>query len=234
MWQLLRVTGLHTAAKSKSRTRTVVQLDREFRGDLPFWKWAIEHRLVDAGESLSAPFYAHAKRPPTHRYISDSSLEAIGGYCPDLMIFWRCTLSPVLTRELKRKARERETSAITINLLELYGMFMTTCVVQMFNVQRGETQRTRRTRTLVWEQRLGGNMGKQMQSCSGQTSLPPHENEGKDGNRDWLVSDRKTYSGGQKHLGRRYLEMARKQCSEKHCTTNRKAELDISRPWPQR
>ena len=61
VWQLLRITGLHSSAAKSSRKRSIVQLGREFHGDLAFWKWAISRRLVQTGESLSAPFYAHSK-----------------------------------------------------------------------------------------------------------------------------------------------------------------------------
>jgi len=130
VWQLLRLTGLHTSETKQRRTKTLVDLGWEFHGDIAFWKWAIEHRLVESGESLNAPFYAHIQRPPVRRYLSDASFEAVGGYCPELKIFWRYTLDVKLTAELKRKARARETSSITINLLELFGMFMTAWVVQ--------------------------------------------------------------------------------------------------------
>ena len=61
VWQLLRITDLHSSAAKSSRKRSIVQLGREFHGDLAFWKWTISRRLVQTGESLSAPFYAHSK-----------------------------------------------------------------------------------------------------------------------------------------------------------------------------
>ena len=139
VWQLLRITGLHSSAAKSSRKRSIVQLGREFHGDLAFWKWAISRRLVQTGESLSAPFYAHSKRRPVRRYLFDASLSAIGGYCLELKIFWRYTLDARLTAELKRKAETKETSGITINLLELAGMFMMARVVQMIVGDRPQT-----------------------------------------------------------------------------------------------
>ena len=139
MWQLLRITGLHSSAAKSSRKRSIVQLGREFHGDLAFWKWAISRLLVQTGESLSAPFYAHSKRRPVRRYLPDASFSAIGGYCPELKIIWGYTLDVRLTAELKRKAETKETSAITINLLELAGMFMTAWVVQMIVGDRPQT-----------------------------------------------------------------------------------------------
>ena len=94
---------------------------------------------MQTGESLSAPFYAHSKRRPVRRYLSYASFSAIGGYCPALKIFWRYTLDARLTAELKRKAETKETSAITINLLELTGMFMTAWVVHIIVEDRPQT-----------------------------------------------------------------------------------------------
>ena len=73
------------------------------------------------------------------RYLSDASFGAIGGYCPELKIFWRYTLDARLTAELKRKAETKETSAIRVNLLELAGMFMTAWVVHMIVGDRPQT-----------------------------------------------------------------------------------------------
>ena len=44
-------------------------------------------------------------------------------------VLWRYDLPPGLTTELKRKADLRETSTITINLLELLGMVVTAWVM---------------------------------------------------------------------------------------------------------
>ena len=71
--------------------------------------------------------------------MSDASFSAIDGYCPELKIFLRYTLDARLTAELKRKAETKETSATTINLLEVAGMFMTAWVVQMVVGDRRQT-----------------------------------------------------------------------------------------------
>ena len=139
VWQLLRITDFHSSAAKSSRKRSIVQLGREFHGDLAFWKWAISRRLVQTRESLSAPFYAHSKRRPVRRYLSDAIFSANGGYCPELKIFWIYTLDARLTAELKRKAETKEASAITIILLELAGMFMMAWVVQMIVGDRLQT-----------------------------------------------------------------------------------------------
>ena len=86
----------------------------------------MSRRLVQTGESLSAPFSAHSKRRPVRRYLSDANFSAVGGYCPEFIyILWRYTLDTRLIAKLKPKAEARETRAITINLLELAGMSMT-------------------------------------------------------------------------------------------------------------
>ena len=72
--------------------------------------------------------------------MSDTSFSAVGGYCLELKIFWRYNLEARLTAELKRKAETREMgAAITINLIEFAGMFMTACVVQMIVGNRPQT-----------------------------------------------------------------------------------------------
>ena len=38
VWQLLRLTGLHSSAAKSSRKTNIVQLGRDFHGDLVFWK----------------------------------------------------------------------------------------------------------------------------------------------------------------------------------------------------
>ena len=163
VWQLLRLTGLHKKGRSKSRIQRVVRLGWEFHGDIAFWKWAIDQRLINQGESLSAPFYAHVLRRPVRHYFSDASFDAIGGYCPELRIFWRYTLDPQLSSEMKRKAQARESCAITINLLELCGMVITAFVVQLLLGDRPTTEgesimmRGDNMSAVSWVNRCGGS-----------------------------------------------------------------------------
>ena len=82
VWQLLRLTDLHKIVKSKKRTWRVVKLGWEFHNDIVFWKWAIDQKLVSAGESLGVQFYAHVERTPSRRYYSDASVTAVGGFSP--------------------------------------------------------------------------------------------------------------------------------------------------------
>ena len=128
VWRLLRLTGLHDSGGSKNQNRKV-DLGREFHADLLFWKWAIDHELLQEGEALSAPCYTAIKRPAKRHYLSDASFEAVGGFCVERMVFWRYDLPKELTAELKRKAARRETCTITINLLELLGMVVTAWVM---------------------------------------------------------------------------------------------------------
>ena len=163
MWQLLRLSGLHTQASRHTRSRRLVDLGREFHGDIAFWKWALNQPLAVRGESLSASFLLHVKRAPSRLYLSDASFTAIGGYCPELKIFWRYTIDSSLSAELKRKAQEKETSDITINLLELAGMFMTAWVVQMIlkdrPVEEGQSvlMRGDNVSAVSWTNRCGGS-----------------------------------------------------------------------------
>ena len=82
VWQLLALTGLHKNARTKERSRRVVDLGWEFHNDIAFWKWAIDQQLVRKGESLCAPIYDHIMRAPARRYYSGASVTAIGGFCP--------------------------------------------------------------------------------------------------------------------------------------------------------
>lgn len=116
VFRLRRLTGLHVTPQRKNQSHSVV-LGREFHDDLDFWRWAIHHELLEAGESLTAPCYAMIKRPPKRRYLSDASFDALGGYCLEHRIYWRYDLPRELTAELKRKAALRETCSITIMCL---------------------------------------------------------------------------------------------------------------------
>ena len=62
-WRLLRLTGLHDP-QDQSRQNGIVTLGEEFHADLHFWRWAIEHGLLQVGEALNAPCYFTVKRPP--------------------------------------------------------------------------------------------------------------------------------------------------------------------------
>ena len=44
--QLLALIGLHKNARTKERTRRVVDLGWEFHNDIAFWKWTIDQQLV--------------------------------------------------------------------------------------------------------------------------------------------------------------------------------------------
>ena len=48
---------------------------------LDFWRWAIGHELLTAGESLSAPCFAGIKRPEKGYYLPGANFDAIGGFC---------------------------------------------------------------------------------------------------------------------------------------------------------
>lgn len=128
VWRLLRLTGVHDSQDPKHHDRTV-NLGREFHADLSFWRWAIEHELLQVGESLSAPCYLAMKRPPKRQYLSDASFEAVGGYCVERKVHWRYDLPEELTAELKHKGGHNEICTITISLLELLGVVVTAWVM---------------------------------------------------------------------------------------------------------
>jgi len=114
---------------------------------------------MSQGESLSAPFYAHVLRRLVRHYFSDASFDAIDGYCPELPVFWRYTMDPQLSSEVKRS----KNCDITINLLELCGMIITAFVVQILLADRptseGESVMMRgdNVSAVSWVNRYGGS-----------------------------------------------------------------------------
>ena len=134
----LALTGLHKSARTKERTRRVVDLGWEFHNDIAFWKWAIDQQLVRKGESLCAPIYDHTMRAPSRRYYSDASFTAIGGFCPELKVYWRYSLAEALTLELKKQSVRKQAGSSTINLLESIGMMVSAFVMQIMEKDRPE------------------------------------------------------------------------------------------------
>ena len=138
VWQLLALTGLHKNARTKERTRRVVDLGWKFHNDIAFWKWAIDQQLVRKGESLCAPIYDHIMRAPGRRHYSDASFTAIGGFCPELKVYWPYSLAEALTLELKKQSVTKHAGSNTINILELMGMMMSAFKVQETEHDRPE------------------------------------------------------------------------------------------------
>ena len=79
VWRLLGLMDLHTRTGKKQSHS--VERGREFHDDLDFWRWAIDHELLTAGESPGTPCFAAIKRPAKTYYLSDASFDAIGGFC---------------------------------------------------------------------------------------------------------------------------------------------------------
>lgn len=160
VWRLLRLAGLHDP-HSKNKSHLVI-LGREFHDDLEFWRWAIEQGLLTAGESLSAPCFADVRREAKRVYLSDASFDAIGGFCEKLKVYWRYDLPLDFSAELKRKAACRETSSVTINLLELVGMVVTAWVMHDLVGDRPESKgdailmRGDNVAAVTWSNRCGG------------------------------------------------------------------------------
>ena len=90
VWRLLRLTDLRTRTGKKQSHS--VELGREFHVVLDFWRWAIDHEFLTAGESLSASCFPAIKRPAKEYYLPDASFDAIGGFCRKLRIYWRYDL----------------------------------------------------------------------------------------------------------------------------------------------
>ena len=77
-------------------------------------------------------------RVPTRRYYSDASFTAVGGFCPELKVYWRYSLAEALTLELKNQSATKKTGPITINLLKLTGMMVSAFVTQIMENDRPE------------------------------------------------------------------------------------------------
>ena len=77
-------------------------------------------------------------RAPPRRYYSDASFTAIGGFCPELKMYWRYSLAEALTLELKEQSVRKQVGSITINLLELIGMTMSAFMMQITENDRPE------------------------------------------------------------------------------------------------
>ena len=122
MWRLLRLTELHDERGPRNQNR--VHLGRKFHADLLFWKWAINHKLLEVGEAFSLPCCTALTCPAKRHYFSDASFKEVGEYWVEKNVYWRYDLPPALTK-LKRKAERRETCINTSNLRELLGMVMT-------------------------------------------------------------------------------------------------------------
>lgn len=167
VWRLLRLTGLHVSTSKNQSHR--VELGREFHDDMDFWRWTIDEELLITGASLNAPCFAAVKRPAKRLYLSDASFDAIGGYCLELRIYWRYDLPLDCSAKLKRKAANRETSSVTINLLELVGMVVTAWVMQELVGDRPETRgdpilmRGDNVAAFTWSNRCGG--ARDMRAC---------------------------------------------------------------------
>ena len=115
-----------------------MDLGWEFHDDIAFWKWVIDQQLVRKRKSLCAPIYDHIMPTRARRYYSDASFTALGGFCPELKVYWRYSLAEVLTLELKKQSVTVTKQAITINLLELIGMMMSAFVMQITENDRPE------------------------------------------------------------------------------------------------
>ena len=115
-----------------------MDLGWEFHDDIAFWKWVIDQQLVRKRKSLCAPIYYHIKRTRARCYYSDASFTALGGFCPELKVYWRYSLAEVLTLELKKLSVTKQAGSITINLLELIGMMMSAFVMQITENDRPE------------------------------------------------------------------------------------------------
>ena len=85
--RLLRLTGLHD--ERHRRSQNAVFLGSEFHANFRFWKWAINHKLLQVGEAVSVPCYTALKRPAKRHHLSDANFEAVGGYCVEQNIYWR-------------------------------------------------------------------------------------------------------------------------------------------------
>ena len=122
----------------------------------------MDQQLVRKGGSLCAQLYDHILRATTRSYYSDASFTAVGGFCPELKVYWRYSLAEALTLELKKQSATKKAGPITTNLLELAGMMISAFVMQM--IENGRPKYARATVLLrgdnvsavSWLNRCGG------------------------------------------------------------------------------
>ena len=87
VWRLLSLTGLHNERDPKNQN--VVSLGGQFHADFLFWKWAINRKLLQAGEAVSAPCYTALQRPakrtayPTPASTRSACIASRGGFSGD-------------------------------------------------------------------------------------------------------------------------------------------------------
>ena len=130
--------------------------------DQDSWRWAIDHELLTAGESLSTPCFTAIKRPAKMILPVRRKLDARGESCRKPKVYWRYGLPLALTAELKRKAARRDTCSVTINFLELVGMVLAAWAMHELVGDRPESKgdpilmRGDNFAAVTWANRCGG------------------------------------------------------------------------------
>ena len=121
--------GVEYARRMANHGRRVA-LGPEFHGDLEFWRWFVSEGLVAVGGILSAPMYHLLERPAQRTLFSDASKNAIGVFCLEAGVYWRCDLSVEKQSRFWGSSRSvAGMDGISINVLELVGMTISAWVL---------------------------------------------------------------------------------------------------------
>ena len=126
----------HTIHANRKKTDPLCRARKRVPRRSRFWRWVIDHELLTAGESLSAPCFAAIKRPAINilpvRYKLQRDILSKNQNLLDGLPF-------ALSTELKCKAARRETCSVPIDLLEQVGMVLTAWVMHELVGDRSES-----------------------------------------------------------------------------------------------
>ncbi|CAN0043129.1 unnamed protein product, partial [Choristocarpus tenellus] len=117
-----------------------IRIGPEFKEDLNWWRWVVEHGLAEEGENLCSPFLGFVSRLPGMTWYSDACFSAVGGYNVETGKWWRYEFPEHVKKEIKRSVIRGERGSISINVLELLGMVMNAWVLVMKVKGRAKTK----------------------------------------------------------------------------------------------
>ncbi|CAM9809095.1 unnamed protein product, partial [Choristocarpus tenellus] len=84
LWRLVHLSG-----EGPREANREIRIGREFKEELKWWRWVIEHGLAEEGENLSSPFLGVVSKPPGTTWYSDAYFSAVGGYNVETGKWWR-------------------------------------------------------------------------------------------------------------------------------------------------
>ena len=99
-----------------------VAVGTEFHVDLELWRWFVDKGIDVRGGVLSAPMLHLLKRPAQHTLFLYASKTAVGEYCVETGVYWRCDLTAPEPSWFCRSSKSvRGVDDLFINVLERLG-----------------------------------------------------------------------------------------------------------------